>query len=144
MIKLAANISKKVPLPGIDYSSQSYGASMEVEVSDSDKPEIIKERISELYSLLSQTIDEQIAAGCSASGVANGNGGRPQPALAAPSRQNGTPVNRIAGQVTQKPAAGTYRSNGNGNGNGNGGTKSLTATPALTTNNAARGFFRSC
>jgi hypothetical protein len=30
MIKISANISKKVPIPGTEFSSQQYGASMEI------------------------------------------------------------------------------------------------------------------
>ena len=36
MIRLSANLSRKVPVPGIEFSSQQYGASMEIEVSDAD------------------------------------------------------------------------------------------------------------
>lgn len=102
MIKISANISKKVPIPAKEYSSQAFGASLEIEVSDADKPEAIQSRIRELYGLLSRTIDEQIAG---ATGNVNGNdsGGVPQtqqPAILA----NG---NRI-GQ------AGTNRTNGAG------------------------------
>jgi hypothetical protein len=60
MIKISANLSKKVPLPGIDYSSQQFGAAMEIEISDTDRPDAIKQRIQEVYALLSQTVDEQI------------------------------------------------------------------------------------
>ncbi len=62
MIRLSANLSKKVPLPGIDYSSQQYGASVEIEVSDADKPDAIRARIRDLYTMLSSAIDEQISA----------------------------------------------------------------------------------
>lgn len=61
MIRLSANLSRKIPVPGIEFSSQQYGASMEIEVSDADKPEAIQARIRELYDLLSRSIDEQIA-----------------------------------------------------------------------------------
>ncbi len=61
MIKICANLSKKMPLPGVDYSSQQYGAAMEIEVSDADQPEIIQQRIRELYLLLINTIDEQLS-----------------------------------------------------------------------------------
>lgn len=60
MIRLSASLSRKVPVPGIEYSSQQYGASMEIEISDADKPEAIQARIRELYGLLSRSIDEQI------------------------------------------------------------------------------------
>lgn len=61
MIKLSANLSKKVPIPGLEYSSQQFGASMEIEVSDADMPHAIQARIHELYALLSNSIDPQIA-----------------------------------------------------------------------------------
>lgn len=60
MIRLSANLSKKVPLPGIDYSSQQFGASMEIEVSDADSSEAIQARIRDLYSMLAAAIDEQL------------------------------------------------------------------------------------
>jgi len=62
MIKISANISKKVPIPGTEFSSQQYGAAMEIEVSDADKPENVQGRIRELYQALSVAIDEQIGA----------------------------------------------------------------------------------
>jgi hypothetical protein len=61
MIKISANVSKKVPIAGLEYSSQQFGAAMEIEVSDSDKPEAIHARIHELYALLSNSIDAQIS-----------------------------------------------------------------------------------
>ena len=62
MIRVSANIAKKIPVPGVEYSSQQFGASMEIEVSDVDRPEAVQHRLRELYALLSNTIDEQIAA----------------------------------------------------------------------------------
>ena len=38
MVRISANISKKVPIPGTEFSSQQYGAAMEIEVSDADRP----------------------------------------------------------------------------------------------------------
>ncbi len=61
MIKISANISKKVPLPSVEFSSQQFGASMEIEVSDADQPDAIHQRIRDLYALLSRSVDEQIA-----------------------------------------------------------------------------------
>ena len=97
MIKISANISKKVPIPAQQYSSQSFGASLEIEVSDADKPEAIQARIRELYGLLSSTIDEQIA-----NATQNGNG---------------------AGSSTVQPPApanGNRTAQATGGGNGNG------------------------
>ncbi len=62
MIRVSANLSKKVPIPSVGYSSQQFGASLEIEVSDADQPAAIRERIQQLYSLLRQAVDEQIAA----------------------------------------------------------------------------------
>jgi hypothetical protein len=98
MIRLSANLSKKVPVPGLAYSSQQFGAAMEVEVGDGDDPAVIHERIRSLYTLLSQAIDEQIQH------AGNGVSAAPQPVAQLVPVSNG--VNRVAAR------------NGNGNGNG--------------------------
>ena len=122
MIKISANLSKKVPLPGVEYSSQQFGAAMEIEVSDADQPEAIHGRIRDLYALLSQSVDEQIA-GAAQQPASNGYQApvtnvvpiRTQPVQSAPppvqqrpAYTNGNGRNRIAAATT----------NGNGNGNG--------------------------
>jgi hypothetical protein len=60
MIKICANVAKKVPLPGVEYSSQQFGAAMEIEVSDADPPELVQQRLKDLYNLLTASIDKQI------------------------------------------------------------------------------------
>lgn len=108
MIRLSANLSRKVPMPGIQFSSQQYGASLEIEVSDADKPEAIQARIREMYALLSASIDEQLAQ-------AQGSGDAQPPTTA-----NQTRAPRI-------PAP----SNGhNGHGNGQVGTRRGKTVPA--------------
>lgn len=62
MIRICASAAKKVPIPGIEYSSIQFGASLEVEVSDRDKPKVIQRKIAALYALLSATIDNQISS----------------------------------------------------------------------------------
>ena len=62
MIKISANLSKKVPIPSTEFSSQQFGAAMEIEVSGSENSETIQLRIRELYDLLNSAVDEQIAA----------------------------------------------------------------------------------
>jgi hypothetical protein len=67
MITISASLSKKVPLPGVEYSSQQFGCSIDYPVSESVSPDAIRERVKELYGLLSAAVDEQIAlsqAGC--------------------------------------------------------------------------------
>jgi hypothetical protein len=80
MLKIVANVSKKVPVPGIDYSSQSYSAGVEVEVADAASPQEIQSKVHEIYGLLEQTIDSEISG---------------QQAVITPPQP---PVNRIAGQ----------------------------------------------
>ena len=63
MIKLSASVSKKVPVPDVEFSSQSYSAGMEVEVSSGTEPEEIGKKLKLLYALLEGSIDEQLAAG---------------------------------------------------------------------------------
>ncbi len=60
MIKLSANLSKKVPMPEVEFSSQSYGAAMEVEVSDAADAQEITGRLEAIYQLLEKSIDQQI------------------------------------------------------------------------------------
>ena len=62
MIKIVANVSKKVPIPGQDYSSQCYTAGMEVEVADGTTTEAVQERLRQVYALLEASIDQKIAA----------------------------------------------------------------------------------
>ena len=93
MIKLSANVSKKVPVPDVEYSSQNFSAGMEIEVgSDTSKSEL-KEKFRSLYQLLADSIQEQIRdAGMEAS----------------------------EGQRTHQPQMAGARAGGNG-GNGHGG-----------------------
>ena len=125
MIKLSANLSKKVPIPGLDFSSQQFGASMEIEISDADKPDVIQSRITELYGLLSSSIDAQIT--CAAQQPASGY--QAPAANIVPLRSQ--PVQSAPPPVQQRPAY----TNGNGRNriaaatiNGNG--RRVTATEA--------------
>ena len=99
MLKISAHISKKVPLPGVDYSSQQFGASLELEVADSGNSEEIQNRLRQLYAAISRSVDEQIAR--AASGSASGAATRHDPA-------------------TPKPNASAPAANGNGAANGRG------------------------
>lgn len=98
MIKLSANLSKKVPMPDVEFSSQQYGAAMEIEVSDAADAQEITGRLEAIYKLLEKSIDGQIAAASKA----------PMPAA---------PVTRrsFLGDANGKPHA-----DGNNGGNGNG------------------------
>jgi hypothetical protein len=61
LIKLSANLSKKVPMPDVEFSSQSYGTAMEIEVSDAADAREITGRLEAIYKLLEKSIDQQIA-----------------------------------------------------------------------------------
>ena len=108
MIRIHASLSKKIPVTGIEFSSQQFGACLEVEISDADKPEIIQARIKALYAMLSKAVDDQIRA----TGFNTG-----------PDRDNGhdapTPsVNRLParGQAQTQSQSHPQAQNGNGNG----------------------------
>ncbi len=101
MIKIHANVSKKVPVPGVQFSSQSFMAGIEIEVSDGATAEQIQGRIKEVYGLLENTIDAEIAA--------QGASDTPEPKGLGGNGGNG-------GQRRWN----NPRSNGNGHKNGNG------------------------
>ena len=121
MIKISANLSKKVPLPGVEFSSQQYGAAMEIEVSDADQPAVIQQRIRELYALLCASIDEQIT------GAIQYPENAPTPAAPqVPVRQ---PVKPTV-QQRNGYATGRNRVAAVSNGNGNGSSRRVNATEA--------------
>jgi len=86
MIKLTAGLGRKVPIPGRPYRSQHFDGSMEVEVADGESPEVVRDRLRRLYKLLSDAVDEQIAAGQT-----------PRPVSDATSRPPQTPSFRLNG-----------------------------------------------
>ncbi|MFA5393825.1 MAG: hypothetical protein WC081_03540 [Candidatus Ratteibacteria bacterium] len=62
MIKLMGNVSRKVPIPGTDFSSQSFGAGMEVEVGNNASSEEIRGKFKEMYQILEASVKEQIVS----------------------------------------------------------------------------------
>ncbi len=60
MLKLSTSYSKKVPLEGQQFSSESFHASVEVELSDSLTPEQIQEKIHSTAELLRQSVDAEL------------------------------------------------------------------------------------
>lgn len=62
MIRIHATVSKKVPIPGLEYSSRSYMAGLEVEAGDGCDPGEIRQRLADVYSLLEDSIDREIEA----------------------------------------------------------------------------------
>ena len=102
MIKISANVSKKVPIEGMQFSSQQFGAAMEIEISDADQPDAIHARIADLYAILSSSIDAQIAGASHSSNV------------------HRAPVVNIATARTRPVQSQPVSQQGNGYSNGNG------------------------
>ena len=61
MIKLNASIMKKVPIDGLDYSSRSASAGVEVEMPSGAKAENVRCRLKQLYTVLEIAVDEQLS-----------------------------------------------------------------------------------
>ncbi len=62
MIKLTGSVNRKVPIPGKDYSSQSFGAGMEIEVGNEAGFDEIKKKLNEMYEVLEASVKEQIVS----------------------------------------------------------------------------------
>ena len=60
MIKLSTSYSKKVPVEGQQFSSESFHVSTEIELSDSLTPEQIQEKIHSTAELLRQSVDAEL------------------------------------------------------------------------------------
>ncbi len=59
MLKLNASYSKKVPAEG-EYSSQSYHASVEVELPDGLTPEQLQDKIHETFDLVRNSVEAEL------------------------------------------------------------------------------------
>jgi len=106
MIKLSASLSKKCPLPDVNFSSQQYGASLEAEVSDQADGRDIANRLAEMYDLLEKSVDAQLEAASRPSEIG-------QPAHHSPPGGNGA---NGSGNRGGNGASGGNGGNGGGNG----------------------------
>ena len=61
MLKLTASISKKLPVEGIEFSSKSASAGIEVEMPSAANAEEIRCRLKQLYAALEFSVDDQLA-----------------------------------------------------------------------------------
>ncbi|MBT5606540.1 MAG: hypothetical protein HN742_25990 [Lentisphaerae bacterium] len=66
MLKLNASYSKKVPVEGQEYSSQSFHCSVEVEIPDGLSPDDLQARIHSTFSLVRDSVDAELHSGPSA------------------------------------------------------------------------------
>jgi hypothetical protein len=60
MIKLTGNVSRKVPIPGTEYSSQSFSAGMEIEVGNDSSLNEIQQKFKEMYAVLENAVQAQL------------------------------------------------------------------------------------
>lgn len=91
-IKLSGSVSRKIPIQGVEYSSQSFGASLEVEIN-SDDPAGVQASLLQLYASLNSGIDAQIAA-ASQPAVVHSKSALPTPPT--PPRNGVSTTNRVA------------------------------------------------
>ncbi len=60
MLKLSTSYSKKIPVEGQDFSSQSFHAAVELELSDSLQPAEIRARIHETFLLVKNAVEDEL------------------------------------------------------------------------------------
>ena len=60
MLKLNASYSKKVPVPGEEYSSQSFHASIECECADALTAEQLQEKIHATFDLVKTAVESEL------------------------------------------------------------------------------------
>jgi hypothetical protein len=107
-IKLSANYSKKLGLP--QYSSHSFSASVEVELTDITQAEA---EVQKLYELLQHSVDQEIQHPGfipGSNGNSNGSSGSSgsSPATVAPTRSTGQrsySIHTLGPVVPMAPAA---------------------------------------
>jgi hypothetical protein len=126
-IKLSGSVSRKVPIPGLDFSSQSYSAGMEIEINSADANEV-RAQLAQLYASLNQGIDEQVNAASQAvapqkNAIVNTATARSRPV--SQSRPAAMPASNGYSNGYGRNRLPAQQSNGNGNG------RRITATEAL-------------
>ena len=57
MLKLSTSFSKKVPVPGQEFSSQSYHAAVELELSDKLQPHELQGQIHATFDMVRQAVE---------------------------------------------------------------------------------------
>jgi hypothetical protein len=60
MLKLNASFSKKVPVPGQEFSSQNYHASVELELSDALSPQDLRSRIHDTFAMVRDAVETEL------------------------------------------------------------------------------------
>ena len=60
MLKLNASYSKKIPVAGEQFSSQSYHCSVEVELSDAASPDQLQSKIQGTFALVRDAVETEL------------------------------------------------------------------------------------
>jgi hypothetical protein len=60
MTKLSAALSKKVPIPGLEYSSQQFSCGLELDLAGDVTPEIARQSLRRLYAMLQEAVNAEI------------------------------------------------------------------------------------
>ena len=60
MLKLNAAFSKKIPVPGEDFSSQSFHASIECECADALTAEQLQAKIHDTFALVKDAVEAEL------------------------------------------------------------------------------------
>ena len=63
MLKLSTSYSKKVPVEGQEFSSQSYHASVELELSDALAPADLNNRIHQTFEMVRNAVEDELNGG---------------------------------------------------------------------------------
>ena len=91
MLKLSTSYSKKIPVPGQEYSSQSFHCAVELELSDSLTGEQLRDQIHQTFTMVRRSVENEIGRPDgtpeSRPSNGNGNGGDDEKAARATNRQ---------------------------------------------------------
>ena len=60
MLKAIVSYSKKIPVPGSEYSSQGYSLSLETEIPESD-PAAIRSRLHQTFETVKASVEEELS-----------------------------------------------------------------------------------
>ena len=84
MLKAIVSYSKKIPVPGSEFSSQGYSLSLETEIPETE-PGAIQARLSQTFRLVKDHVEQELANGSGKAATPPGSGA----AAARPDSGNG-------------------------------------------------------
>ncbi len=65
MLAITSSYSKKIPIPGQPFSSQSFMTTVQTEVSSNATPQEIERKIAETYDIVKRSVDSELEAATS-------------------------------------------------------------------------------